>query len=230
MRAINVLRQRQSAAKNHNKKGIREENSNQEKSPMAEVNPRLEVEEVQSQYISRVFHLKVGAVEANSAAISELNIERSAPTSETSNREREKPGTGVSSSMYNKLDNENLLHRTGQNRIHRKRFGCYASARGWREDLSGTNEELRSAINRQQRTHYKSMEIAIHRRRKILKNSENNRLRGSNERANNCLTERQSHHALIGGIRMIKMYSDFLRWREQKESQPFGWPSFRRLA
>ena len=72
------------------------------------MNPRLEVEEVQSQYISRVFHLKVGAVEANSAAISEPNIERSAPTSETSNREREKPGTGVSSSMYNKLDNETL--------------------------------------------------------------------------------------------------------------------------
>ena len=83
------------AGKNHNKKGIREVNSNQEKSPKAEVNPLLEVEEVQSQYISRVFHLKVGAVEANSAAISEPNIERSAPTSETSNREREKPGTGV---------------------------------------------------------------------------------------------------------------------------------------
>ena len=123
MRAINVLRQRQSAAKNHNKKGIREVNSNQEKSPMAEVNPRLEVEEVQSQYISRVARLKEGAVEANSAAISEPNIERSAPTSESSNREREKPGTGVSSSMYNKLDNENLLHRTRQNRIHRKTIG-----------------------------------------------------------------------------------------------------------
>ena len=152
----------------------------------------------------------MGAVEANSAAISEPNIERSAPTSETSNMEREKPGTGVSSSMYNKLDNENLLHRTRQNRIHRKRLGCYASARGWREDLSGTNEELRSAINRQQpRTHYNSMEIAIHRRRTILKHSENNRLWGSNERANNCSAERQSHQALFGGSRMIKMYSDF---------------------
>ena len=61
MRAINVLRQRQSAAKNHNKKGIREENSNQEKSPKAEVNPRLEVEEVQSQYISRVVSPKSGS-------------------------------------------------------------------------------------------------------------------------------------------------------------------------
>ena len=50
----------------------------------------------------------MGAVEANSAAISEPNIERSAPTSETSNKEREKPGTGVSSSMYNNLDNETL--------------------------------------------------------------------------------------------------------------------------
>ena len=154
------------AGKNHNKKGIREVNSNQEKSPR-----RKWIHTSKSKKFSRsIFqgwsHLKVGAVEANSAAISEPNIERSAPTSETSNREREKPGTGVSSSMYNKLDNENLLHKNGQNIIYRKRLGCYASAWGWREDLSGTNEELRSAINRQQpRTHYKIMEIAIHRRR-----------------------------------------------------------------
>ena len=118
----------------------------------------------------------MGAVEANSAAISEPNIERSAPTSETSNWEREKPGTGVSFSMYNKLDNETLAAPDQAKPLHRKRLGCYASARGWREDLSGANEELRSAINRQQRTHYKSMKIAIHRRRTILKNSENNRL------------------------------------------------------
>ena len=49
------------AGKNHNKKGIREVNSNQEKSPKAEVNPRLEVEEVQSQYISRVVSPKSGS-------------------------------------------------------------------------------------------------------------------------------------------------------------------------
>ena len=83
------------AGKNHNKKGIREVNSNQEKSPR-----RKWIHTSKSKKFSRsIFqgwsHLKVGAVEANSAAISEPNIERSAPTSETSQREREKPGTGV---------------------------------------------------------------------------------------------------------------------------------------